>query len=128
MASFYYKLEFIYDDTSSSDASVFIQMRDNPPIYQDDITKEVYDVLPDDQKDDFLTQMFSFAGVTELSTKAYRIWLMKAPTYSWEEVLVPILYYLTSFYGKDDFQSLPGSAMVNGMGLKLNSITNRRTN
>jgi hypothetical protein len=126
MSTFYYKFEFIYDDTSSADASVFIQMRDNPPIYQEHITKEDYDILPEEQKNDFLTHLFAFAGVVEVSTKAYRIWLMKATTFSWEEVLLPILYYLTAYFGYDDFESLPGSGWINGMGFKLDAMTNRR--
>lgn len=126
MANFFYKLEFVFDDTAPGDASVFIQMRNNPPIYQDHITKEEYDILPDEEKNDFLTHLFAFAGVVELSTKAYRIWLMKSPVYHWDEVLVPILYYLTAYYSYDTYEALPGSANVDGTGLTLSSPNNRR--
>src|SRR4051812_15596106 len=115
MSDFLYKLEFIYDDGSPADASVFIQMRDNVPIYQAHIAKEDYDVLPDDQKNDFLTHLFNIAGVVELSTKAYRIWMMKSPVYSWEEILLPTLTYLVDYFHYDDYAELPGSGKPNGV-------------
>lgn len=126
MASFLYKLEFVYDGTSAADASVFVQMRDNPPIYQRRIRKEDYDVLSEEEKDDFLTHLFAFAGVVEVSAGAYRLWMMKSPVYSWEEVLTPIMYYLTSYFGYDDFRPMAGSGNLDGTGFSLDSITQRR--
>lgn len=123
---FFYKLEFIFDDTAPSDASVFIQMRDNPPIYQEHVTKESYDILPSLSKHVFLTNLFLIAGVTELSTKAYRVWIMKSPVYSWSEVLVPVLFYMSGFFGYSGIKDLPGSGNLDGTGLTLNASTNRR--
>lgn len=126
MSVFYYKLEFLYDDTAPSDDGVYIHMRDNPPIYKEHTTKEDYDVLGDDEKNAFLTELFTVAGVVEVSTKAYRIWLMKSPVYTWEEVLAPIIYYLMTFYGDDSSDSLPGSGQIDGRGVRLNAPVNRR--
>lgn len=126
MSDFQYKLEFSYDSSASADASVFIQMRDNPPIYQDRIEKEVYDLLAQSSKSDFLTALFNIAGVVELSSKAYRIWLMKSPVYSWQEVLVPTLAYLSYYFQHDRLSPLPGSGNTDGTGLTLDSQSNRR--
>lgn len=126
MAVFYFKLEFVFDDTAPADASVFIQLRDNPPIYQAHTTKEEYDILDESEKNEFLTTLFEMAGVVELATSAYRIWLMKSPAYNWEEVLDPIVHYLMSYFEYDDLQTLPGSANIDGTGLTLGSINQRR--
>lgn len=126
MANFKYKLEFFYDESSPSDASVYIHMRDNPPIYQEHIDKEEYDILPAEQKHEFLTEIFNISGVTELSTKAYRVWLMKSPVFTWEEVLLPTLHYMKGYYSYDGIEPLPGSANVDGTGLTLSGPNNRR--
>jgi hypothetical protein len=123
---FQYKLEFIYDDSSPYDSSVFIQMRDNPPIYQEHITKEDYDVLPDEMKHEFLTTIIETAGVTEMSTKAYRVWIMKSPVFNWEEILDPLLHYFMTFYQYDSLKALPGSGNLDGTGFTLNLPANRR--
>lgn len=130
---FSYKLEFLYDDGTPSDASVFIQMRDNPPIYMVKTNKEDYDIIPDTEKNPFITKLFDIAGVTEMSLKAYRIWIMKSPTYTWFEVLDPIIIYLASFYGYTGSVTLPASGLVDGSngtyiptGNQLVSVNNRR--
>jgi hypothetical protein len=123
---FVYKLEFNYDNKAPADASVYIQMRENPPIYQDHIDKEDYDIRPSELKHPFLTTIFNIAGVTELSSKAYRLWLMKSPVYTWEEVLTPVLDYLRDYYHFDSIAELPGSAHVDGTGFTLDDPVNRR--
>lgn len=121
-----YKLEFIFDESTPSDSSVFIHLRENPPIYQSHIDKEDYDILEDDDKHEFLTALFTIAGVVELSTTAYRIWLMKSPVYYWSEVMNPILAYLKDYYGEDSLSQLPGSAQVDGQGFTLTKTSQRR--
>lgn len=123
---FPYKLEFIYDDSSPSDSSVFIHMRDNPPIYMVHTNKEDFDILDSSQKDPFITALFNIAGVTEMSLKTYRIWIMKSPVYTWEEVLAPFLAYLSNFYEYVGIAPLPGSGNLDGTGLQLSSASNRR--
>lgn len=123
---FPYKLEFIFDDTSPSDSSVFIQMRDNPPIYMVHTNKEDYDIIDDDLKNPFITALFNIAGISEMSIKSYRIWIMKSPVYSWTEVLGPVLAYLSEFYEYVGTESLPGSGNIDGTGLQLSSANNRR--
>lgn len=121
-----YKLEYSYDQGTRSDSSVYIHLRVNPPIYQAHIDKEDYDVLPEELKHVFLTSIFNIAGVTELSSRAYRIWLMKSPVYTWSEVVVPVLYYIAGYFSEGSIQELPGSAKTDGSGFVLPEPINRR--
>lgn len=121
-----YKLEYSYDESKSSDSSVYIQIRRDPPVYQARIDKEDYDALPSNLKDDFLTSLFNVAGVTELSSRAYRIWIMKSPVFSWQEVLTPVLNYLADFYGETGIESLPGSGNIDGTGFTISNPNQRR--
>lgn len=119
-----YRLEYTYDETIRSDMSVFIHLRQNTPIYQARIDKEDYDIST--TKHPFLTGLFNIAGVTEVSTRAYRIWLMKSPIYTWEEVLYPVLWYCAFWYQHDSLAALPGSANPDGTGFTLPSPLQRR--
>lgn len=119
-----YKLEYTFDDTTRSDSSVFIHFKQNVPIYQTRIDKEDYDISI--TKHPFLTGLFNISGVTELSTKAYRIWLMKSPIFSWEEVLYPVLWYCAFWYQHDSLAQLPGSANPDGTGFTLPDPKQRR--
>lgn len=121
-----YRLEFVFDDSQASDASAFIHLRVNPPIYQSHIDKEDYDILPSEEKHAFLTGLFNVAGVTELSSRAFRVWLMKSPSYTWQEVMEPALYFIASSFGESEITSMPGSAQPNGTGTTLTSVNNRR--
>ena len=126
MANLLYKLEYNWDDSDPSDAGVYIQLRDNPPVYRSQTDKEVYDVLPTEEKHDWLTGLFNIAGVTEVSSRAYRIWIMKSPVYTWQEVLTPALGFMKDWYGHADIQDLPGSANPDGAGFALLDPKNRR--
>lgn len=126
MATLWYKLEYVFDETAPADSSVYIHLRDNPPIYQSHIDKEDYDVLPTELKHDFLTGLFVISGVVELSTKAYRVWLMKSPVFTWPEVIDPVIDGIRRWYNYDDIKMLPGSAFHDGTGTTLNSPNNRR--
>jgi hypothetical protein len=127
MATFLYKLEYCYESSSPADASVFIQIRDNPPIYQEHIDKEAYDILSDGLKHEFLTALFNIAGVVELSTKAYRVWFMKSPAYQWLEVVEPFIFYMSDYFGyADGPEAMPGSANLDGTGFTLDSLNSRR--
>lgn len=121
-----YKLEFVYDEGDPSDDSVYIQLRKNPPIYRSHTDKEDYDVLPEEEKHPFLTGIFNIAGVTEVSSRAYRVWIMKSPVYSWEEVLAPVLNFIKNWYSESSFSQLPGSADPNGVGMRIYTVTQRR--
>ena len=124
--AFDYKLEFSYNESTPSDSSVYIQMRLNTPVYQAHIDKEDYDVLDEGLKHEFLTGIFNISGVVELSTKAYRIWLMKSPVFTWEEILLPVLYFTANYYGEGTISELPGSASPNGSGFQLGAPAQRR--
>lgn len=121
-----YKLEYVYGEDAPADDSVYIQLRVNPPIYRGWTDKEDYDVLPDEEKHPFLTGIFNIAGVTEVSSKAYRVWLMKSPVYSWQEVLDPTLYFIMNWYSESSLNQLPGSADPDGKGTRLATPDQRR--
>lgn len=122
-----YKLEFSYDESTPSDSSVYIQLRRNTPIYQSHIYKEEYDILDEVEKNDFLTGLFNISGVVELSSKAYRVWIMKSPVFTWEEVLLPVLYFMADYYGESGIEQLPGSARPDGTGFTISTPTQRRS-
>lgn len=121
-----YKLEFLKDDEREADDAVYIQLRRNPPVYLDRIDKEDFDILDAGDKHIFAETLFNIAGVTELSLKAYRVWLMKSPVYSWQEVIDPILAYFLSYYGESELEALPGSGNVDGTGYRLEAVKDRR--
>lgn len=124
--AFKYKLEYNYDDEDPADAGVYIQMRENVPVYRSHTDKEDYDVLDDEDKHAFLDGLFNTGGVVEVSSRAYRVWLMKSPVYSWEEVLTAVLFFLRDWYSETTFDELPGSAKIEGAGHTLESPINRR--
>jgi len=124
--AFDYKLEFAYDESTAADASVFIQMRNNPPVYMGRANKEDYDLLPPTEQHIFTTTLFAISGVTELATNAYRVWIMKSPAYTWTEVLSPALDYMKTYFGQTTMNALPGSGNINGEGFTLSSINQRR--
>lgn len=115
-----YKLEYLKDETQPEDMSVFIQLRRNTPIYQERINKEDYDVLSDGLKHEFLTGLFNIGGVVEVSTKAYRVWISKSPTFTWDEVLNPLLFYMKEYFEEDSLEKMQGS------GVTLTSVNDRR--
>ena len=82
--------------------------------------------MPEELKNVFLTSIFNISGVTELSVKAYRVWIMKSPVYNWKEVLDPVLYYIASYYSFDDIEQMLGSGNTDGTGFTLSQPVNRR--
>ena len=124
--SLMYKLEYIYDSGAPSDCAVFIHLRDAPPVYLAHITKEDYDWLDSSLKNDFASGLLNVAGLTEISIKAYRVWLMKSPVYTWEEVLIPVLYFIAESLGKSGIFAIQGSADYTGSGFTVPSQSQRR--
>lgn len=119
-----YKLEF-NTPSGASDDSVYIHLRQDP-VFRTRIGKESYSALPNDQKQGLITEIFGVPGVVEVSTKTNRIWLMKSPIFSWQEVIQPVLFIVRDRFGETSIESLPGSAFIDGKGLRLISDTNRR--
>ena len=115
-----YKLEYNKNDEKPSDEAVYIQLRRNTPVYQAHIDKEAYDILPEENKHEFLTGLFNIGGVVEVSSKAYRVWISKSPSFTWSEVLDPLLVYMKEYYGEDDLEEMAGS------GIALDSSLQRR--
>lgn len=124
--SLMYKLEYSYDSGTPADSSVFIQLRENPPVYLPHMHKEDYDLLDISLKTDFASGLFNVAGVTELSIKAYRVWLMKSPVFTWQEVLLPVLYFLAESFGQSGIFAIQGSADYTGSGFTVPSQSQRR--
>jgi len=120
-----YKLEF-NTPSGAADDSVYIHLRVDP-VYRTRIGKEAYSLLDAADKQPLITELFDIAGVVEISTKAHRVWLMKSPIFSWQEVLQPVLFLLRDRFGETSISPLPGSAEIDGSGLRLDSDTNRRT-
>lgn len=133
----FYKIEYNYDGENPSDAGAYIHLKHyNPPVYLPHTDKEDYDVLPAEEKNDFLTALFNIEGVVELSVKAYRIWFMKHTAYDWDEVMLPVLNYLATELADGVLGPLAGSAEPDGgisvggrtptAALTLDSPVNRR--
>jgi hypothetical protein len=119
-----YRIEFSQDENTRSDSAAYIHIRQIPPIYQTAIDKEDYETSL--TKHPFITGIFNISGVCELSVKAYRIWLVKSPIFTWQEVLTPVLLYLANWFQNDSIVALPGSADLDGKGFILPSPLQRR--
>lgn len=118
------KLEYVAVD--DGDDSVMWQIRRDPPAYIDRIGKEEYSRLDTTDQDPFITGLFDVVGVTEVSSQAYRIWVMKSPAYEWQEVNDSLQAYLLDEFGETDVEYLQGSANKDGTGFRLVSDRNRR--
>ena len=132
--TFLYKLEYCYDKDTPADSADYIHMRVEPPTYRKEIGKEAYSALPEGEKHPFIDGLFQIPGVVEVSSTAYRVWIMKSPVYSWEEVNTAVLNYIMDYLGEATMKEIPGSAAVDGLftsptaagGFTLNSPVNRR--
>ena len=127
----FYKIEQLTDETQPADDAIYLHLRANPPTYLSHMDKEEYDLLPAEEKHEFATVLFSIEGVVELSLKAYRIWIMKSPIYTWKEVIEPVLAYLVFYYATDEAVPINGSALPNTMDSqprkgRLGSVNERR--
>ena len=108
-------LKFSLEYSSATQDAVYIDLRDNPSIFQDRISKEKYDSLPIAEKDDFLTDIFNISGVVEFATQAYMMWLMKSIQFDWEEVLETVLFITSVDLGESGaLEELEGSASIEG--------------
>lgn len=91
MANLMYQVEFFQGyNGKPSDEGVFIQLRHDVPSYIERTGKEDYDPNGDDGSD-FLTDLFNVNGVVVVSTTAYRVYIEKSPTYSWDEIINPVV-------------------------------------
>ena len=103
-----YKLEL---DTKNN--SVYIHLRTNPPIFQDKISKEKYESLPLVERNKFLTTVLGIGGIIEVSTQSYLVWVMKAPTFEWNEILPTLLFEVSRSLGeKGEIEALEGSMSI----------------
>lgn len=124
--AFLYKLEYSYDNENPADSGVYVHMRQMPPITRRQTRKEDYDNLPAEDKHPFLDGIFNTPGVEEVSSLAYRIWIMKSPVYTWTEVNTSLLGFLTTWMMESSMEPMQGSANIDGSGLTLASPRNRR--
>lgn len=120
-----FRLEFLYDESDSADAGVYIHMRQDPPVYQDHVTKE--DFAISEEPEDFVSALFEIEGVVEVSVKAYRVWIMKSPVFTWLEVLTPTMNTLKTLLGESTLNMLPASGKLDGSGFTLSAVENRRS-
>ena len=124
--TFWYKLEFSYDNENPADAGVYLHMRVMPPTTRRQTRKEDYDSLPAEEQHDFLTGIFNTPGVEEVSCLAYRLWIMKSPIYTWAEVNTGVLLFVMNWMTETTMTPLEGSANIDGSGFILDSPRNRR--
>lgn len=117
------KLEYIA--VKNSDDGVMWHLRIDPPAYIEQIGKESYFELPEDKQHPFLTGMF-VAGVTEIASQAYRVYIMKSPVFNWLEVNNLLRDYLLTTFEEISIELLAGSGELDGTGLRLASEGNRR--
>lgn len=117
-----YKLEL---DKKSN--AIFIHLRTNPPIFQDKISKEKYDSLPLIERNKFLTTLLGIGGVIEISTQSYLVWIMKAPTFEWKEIIPTVLFEISKTLGENgEVEPLEGSAGIDGTGAQKSSEPMRK--
>ena len=122
-----YRLEFLQEEGSPADDSVFIHLRSDVPAFRGRIGKEAYSNLDDADKSTFMDGLFEIDGITEASSQAFRVWIMKSPAFTWPEVLNTVLEYLRVQIGEDSIEDLPGSGKIDGTGFRLDSSNNRRS-
>ena len=121
-----YKLEY-NTPRPPADESVYIHLKvDECESYQSRIGKETYCELPDEEKSELITAIFDIDGVVEVSSKANRIWIMKSPIFTWQEVVQPVLFVIRDHFGETQIEALPGSAEIDGSGFRLSSSGSRR--
>ena len=116
------KLEYIV--IKSGDEGVFWHLREDVPVYIDKIDRESYASLGEDN--DFLSGLLAIPGVTQISSKAYRLYFMKSPVFGWEEVNDAIEEFLLEHYEEPTINYVGGSAEKNGRGIRLESEDYRR--
>lgn len=120
-----YKLEYNHASETADDG-VYVHLRLDPQgYYRSRIGKEAY--YESDDKDSFANGLFAVGGVEEISVMAYRVWIMKSPVYSWEEVNGAALTFMSAFLGQAGlYTPIQGSANIAGEGLRLESEVDRR--
>lgn len=107
-----FKIEWFRDGEKPSGEGMFLHTKIDLPCYQDFITKEDYTKLTDDEKCDFVTGLFDIPGVVEASVKAYRVYVIKADLYTWEEVSPQVVSYTGTALGQSVYNELPGSRLT----------------
>ena len=126
MGVLYYKLEYNKKSGTSDDA-VYVHLRVDPVgYYRFDIGKEAYDALDSSKKDAFANGRFAVHGITEISVTAYRVWYMKSPVFTWQEVNTSALNFIRNFFSLASLSEIQGTGEVNGTGLRLDSEQDRR--
>lgn len=114
-----YKLEAFRDGTKPSQEGVFIHFLEDVPCYQSLITKEEYFGSCTDsegaEKNDFITKLFEVEGVVEVSSKAYRLYIIKAELFDWTSIITNVFVdVLFEAFGETSAEELPGSRMTIG--------------
>lgn len=118
------KLEYV--NVKEGDDGVMWHFRFDVPVYASRISKEEYLALDPADMDPFITGLFELDGIVEVSCKAYRVWAMKSPVYSWDEINDDLEEYFLTQFGETETEYLNGSAFKNGRGMRLTSEQSRR--
>jgi len=116
-----FKLEYFRDGETPSQEGVFLHFKEDIPCYMDLITKEEYSELADEDKCEFVTNLFAIPGVVEVSCKAYRVYIIKAELFDWSSVLTNVFVnVIMPAMGESSINELAGSRM------KLDNVVQRR--
>lgn len=107
-----FKLEWFRDGEVPTQEGAFLHFLEDVPCYQDLITKEEYAELDEEDKCEFVTNLFAQAGVVEVSSKAYRLYIIKAELFDWSSVLTDVIVnVLFPTFGESSINELPGSRL-----------------
>jgi hypothetical protein len=131
-----YFIEFSYDNPGSSCSpgspgcgsieACYIHIKHNPPVFMDRTRREAYEALDEEDQDEFITNLITINGVTEMSVTAYRIWIQKAPAFRWGSIVESALSYMNTYFEEDGLNALPGSANVDGTNTRYNPAFNSK--
>lgn len=107
-----FKLEWFRDGETPTQEGAFLHFKVDVPCYMDLITKEEYEELEEDEKCEFITSLFNIPGVVEISSKAYRLYIIKAELFDWSSVLTNVFgSVLLPTFNESTTQELPGSRL-----------------
>lgn len=108
-----FKLEFFRDGTKPTQQGVYMHFEKDVPCYMDLVTKEEYSKFDPEDKCDFVTNLFAVEGVVEVSSKAYRLYIIKAELFDWTSIITNVFVnVLFSSFGESGVQELPGSRIT----------------
>jgi hypothetical protein len=112
-----YFTEFVKDNDSGLEESVFIHLTRDVPVYQSRLSKEEW--VANGSYPAFINGLF-VDGVTDVQSTSYRVLVSKSPIYQWEDILDDVLSFLITYFGETVGEEQPNS------GRTLDDVKTRR--